>query len=89
MSCGVLGSRHRIMEQRSRGSHYWFFVSALREFKIIRFDFLVHYADKLYIVAQLNGCASSTSQAYARRGLCVDVGLTLLLCTRLSDAKLV
>ncbi len=29
--CGVLGPRHRI----SKGSHYWLYVSELREFKII------------------------------------------------------
>ena len=32
------------------------------------------HADEL--VAQFNGCASSTSQAYARRLLCADDGLT-------------
>ena len=43
----------------------------------------LRYADKL--VAQLNGCASSTFEAcrHARRGLCVDDGLTSVPCTRL------
>ena len=35
------------------------------------------------LVAQFNGCASSTSQAYARRPLCADDGLTSMPGTRL------
>ena len=53
------------------GSHYQLYISALQEFS---FAFVFTYAEEL--VAQFNGCATSTSQAYARRPLCADDGLT-------------